>query len=129
MALRKACHDARIHATMSPPGADARAVFDAVEQARVEAEVSRQSMATEGYARDVRLRAQGEADAARAKNEAEGEAEARRVAMWRDVPPEVLLGLALQAVAEKLEHINHLNVTPDLIGDGLAKLLRRNGER
>ncbi|WP_337182082.1 cobaltochelatase subunit CobT [Shinella sp.] len=37
MALRKACHDARIHATMSPQGADARAIFDAVEQARVEA--------------------------------------------------------------------------------------------
>ena len=37
MALRKACHDARIHAVMSPEGADARAIFDAVEQARVEA--------------------------------------------------------------------------------------------
>jgi cobaltochelatase CobT len=37
MALRKACHDARIHATMAPQGADARGVFDAVEQARVEA--------------------------------------------------------------------------------------------
>ncbi|SIQ35663.1 cobaltochelatase CobT subunit [Rhizobium sp. RU20A] len=37
MALRKACHNARIHATMSPQGADARAIFDAVEQARVEA--------------------------------------------------------------------------------------------
>ena len=37
MALRKACHDARIHATMSPQGQDARAIFDAVEQARVEA--------------------------------------------------------------------------------------------
>jgi cobaltochelatase CobT len=37
MALRKACHDDRIHATMSPQGADARAIFDAVEQARVEA--------------------------------------------------------------------------------------------
>ncbi|NVD43082.1 cobaltochelatase subunit CobT [Ensifer sp. HO-A22] len=37
MALRKACHDARIHATMSPQGADARVIFDAVEQARVEA--------------------------------------------------------------------------------------------
>jgi cobaltochelatase CobT len=36
MALRLACHDARMHATMSPQGADARAVFDAVEQARVE---------------------------------------------------------------------------------------------
>ena len=33
MALRKACHDARIHATMSPQGADARVIFDAVEQA------------------------------------------------------------------------------------------------
>jgi len=37
MALRKACHDARVHALMSPQGADARAIFDAVEQARVEA--------------------------------------------------------------------------------------------
>ena len=37
MALRKACHDARIHATMAPQGADARGIFDAVEQARVEA--------------------------------------------------------------------------------------------
>jgi cobaltochelatase CobT len=36
MALRLACHDARLHATMSPQGADARVIFDAVEQARVE---------------------------------------------------------------------------------------------
>ncbi|MFB2550380.1 cobaltochelatase subunit CobT [Ensifer soli] len=37
MAMRKACHDARIHAVMAPAGQDARAIFDAVEQARVEA--------------------------------------------------------------------------------------------
>ncbi|MDI7862587.1 cobaltochelatase subunit CobT [Rhizobiaceae bacterium n13] len=36
MALRLACHDAGVHAAMAPHGADARAVFDAVEQARVE---------------------------------------------------------------------------------------------
>jgi cobaltochelatase CobT len=36
MALRLACHDDRVHATMAPQGADARAIFDAVEQARVE---------------------------------------------------------------------------------------------
>ncbi|MBB5574103.1 MULTISPECIES: cobaltochelatase subunit CobT [Rhizobium] len=36
MALRLACHDARVHATMAPQGADARSIFDAVEQARVE---------------------------------------------------------------------------------------------
>ncbi|NML75879.1 cobaltochelatase subunit CobT [Rhizobium sp. S-51] len=36
MALRIACHDQKIHATMAPQGQDARSVFDAVEQARVE---------------------------------------------------------------------------------------------
>ncbi|MCZ7448820.1 cobaltochelatase subunit CobT [Agrobacterium rhizogenes] len=36
MALRLACHDADTHAMMSPHGAEAQLVFDAVEQARVE---------------------------------------------------------------------------------------------
>lgn len=36
MALRLACHDTGVHATMAPQGSDARAIFDAVEQARVE---------------------------------------------------------------------------------------------
>ena len=36
MALRLACHDADTHAVMSPHGAEAQLVFDAVEQARVE---------------------------------------------------------------------------------------------
>jgi cobaltochelatase CobT len=37
MALRLACHDAAIHRRLAPEGQAARAVFDAVEQARVEA--------------------------------------------------------------------------------------------
>ncbi|GAB1580214.1 cobaltochelatase subunit CobT [Phyllobacterium phragmitis] len=37
MALRRACHNARIHATLAPEGKQARAIFDAVEQARIEA--------------------------------------------------------------------------------------------
>ena len=37
MALRLACHDASIHRRAAPEGDAARAVFDAVEQARVEA--------------------------------------------------------------------------------------------
>ncbi|WP_281977220.1 cobaltochelatase subunit CobT [Pseudorhizobium flavum] len=36
MALRIACHDTGTHASLSPQGSDARSVFDAVEQARVE---------------------------------------------------------------------------------------------
>jgi cobaltochelatase CobT len=37
MALKRACHDARIHSRLAPDGKQARAVYDAVEQARVEA--------------------------------------------------------------------------------------------
>ncbi|MCB8837361.1 cobaltochelatase subunit CobT [Aurantimonas sp. VKM B-3413] len=37
MALRKARHDSRLHAHLSPEGRGARAVYDAVEQARCEA--------------------------------------------------------------------------------------------
>eukprot|EP01035_Chromulina_nebulosa_P009145 gene9145-12350_t len=36
MALRKACHDERLHTQLAPQGQDARAIYDAVEQARVE---------------------------------------------------------------------------------------------
>jgi len=37
MALRVACHDPAIHRRLSPEGRNARAVFDAAEQARIEA--------------------------------------------------------------------------------------------
>jgi cobaltochelatase CobT len=37
MALRHACHDGRLHSRLAPQGKQARAIFDAVEQARVEA--------------------------------------------------------------------------------------------
>src|ERR1700750_346413 len=37
IALRLACHDAAMHRRLQPAGQQARAVFEAVEQARVEA--------------------------------------------------------------------------------------------
>ncbi|RWC44731.1 MAG: cobaltochelatase subunit CobT [Mesorhizobium sp.] len=41
MALKRACHDVRIHTKLAPEGKAARAIYDAVEQARVEAIGSR----------------------------------------------------------------------------------------
>ncbi|UDL88141.1 cobaltochelatase subunit CobT [Mesorhizobium sp. PAMC28654] len=41
MALKRACHDTRIHTKLAPEGKAARAIYDAVEQARVEAIGSR----------------------------------------------------------------------------------------
>ncbi|WP_394855498.1 cobaltochelatase subunit CobT [Nitratireductor aquimarinus] len=37
MALRRACHDIDLHRRLAPEGNEARAIYDAVEQARVEA--------------------------------------------------------------------------------------------
>jgi len=50
MALRLACHDNDVHKKLLPPSAAARAVFDAVEQARIEAIGSRRM---EGVARNL----------------------------------------------------------------------------
>ncbi|GGF84966.1 cobaltochelatase subunit CobT [Azorhizobium oxalatiphilum] len=47
MALRLACHDAAMHRRMAPSGDTARAVFEAVEQARVEAVGSNRMLGTQ----------------------------------------------------------------------------------
>ncbi len=48
MALRLACHDAAIHRKLAPEAQDARAVYDAVEQARVESIGSRRMQGVAG---------------------------------------------------------------------------------
>ncbi|WP_298952517.1 cobaltochelatase subunit CobT [uncultured Methylobacterium sp.] len=48
MALRLACHDGAVHRRLAPESAAARAVFDAVEQARVEAIGSRRMAGVAG---------------------------------------------------------------------------------
>ena len=48
MALRLACHDDKVHRQLSPEGRHARAVFDAVEQARCEAIGARRMVGVAG---------------------------------------------------------------------------------
>ena len=48
MALRLACHDQSLHRKLTPPGDEARAVFDAMEQARVESIGSRRMQGVAG---------------------------------------------------------------------------------
>ncbi|ESW82475.1 cobaltochelatase subunit CobT [Mesorhizobium sp. M0644] len=72
MALKRACHDARIHTRLAPEGKQARAIYDAVEQARVEAIGSRAmqgvadnigSMLEDKYARANLIDVKDKADA------------------------------------------------------------------
>lgn len=87
-------------------------------------------------AANSRDRAQGISDASHVEAEAEAnrirtvegakaEAELGHMAVYRDLPPQVLLGLAAREFAGKLDTIEHLNVTPDL----LANLLHEFGGR
>jgi hypothetical protein len=89
----------------------------------VEAEVERNTLAAQGNARQIRIRAEAEAESRRWLLEVETEAEARRVELWKDAPPSVTLGLAVQRFADKVEVIEHLNLTPDLLGNALQRLL------
>ena len=71
-ALAVACHDPKLHQSLAPGGGDAREVFEAIEQARVEA-IGSQRM--EGVARNLAARMENRYDKSRL-NEARERSEA-----------------------------------------------------
>ena len=56
-------------------------------------------------------------------------AEREKMGIYRDMPPEVMMGLAAQRLAGKLNRIEHLNVTPDLLGGLLTNLVQAGTRR
>lgn len=90
--------------------ADAKRI-DAVAQAE------RSTVAADATA--ARLRVVGQATA---------EAERARVDTYRDLPQAVMIGLAAQELAKKL-HIEHLAITPELIGPALTRLADAGARR
>jgi hypothetical protein len=96
--------------------------------AKAQAEAERQRMAAEAYAVNSKTRAQGDADAKRLMGEAEAGAQRQMADAWKGAGSDVLVGLALKSMGEKLQSINHLNITPDLVGEGLRRLLSKEGE-
>jgi regulator of protease activity HflC (stomatin/prohibitin superfamily) len=74
-----------------------------------------------GLAEAQAVEAAAEADRIRAIEGAKVEAEAAHIAVYRDLAPAVLLGLAAHQLAGKLETIEHINVTPDLLAAVLGE--------
>ena len=66
--------------------------------------------------------ADGEAARIRAVEQAKADMEKARIATFRDLSPDVLLGLAARDFAGKVKTIEHLNITPDMMVDLLGKL-------
>ena len=99
-----------------------------------ELDAESQLVAAQSTAERARLAAGAEADASRVRDEAraagarvvglaEAEAEAARLAAYRDLPPALLQSLALKELAQHVPAIGELTVTPDL----LSKLIGRLG--
>lgn len=92
------------------------------------------SIEAHGMADRKRLEAGARADGIRAVEEARVGAERERMDVYRELPSHVLLGMAAQELAGKLQRIEHLNLTPDLFGGLLTNLVsagtkKLNGEK
>jgi regulator of protease activity HflC (stomatin/prohibitin superfamily) len=98
------------------------------DNARAAAERERRTLAAESGAAETRLLADAEAAARRLTGAADAETEGLRAAAWRDAPARVLLGLALRELGAKVQSIHHLNITPDLLGQALQRLVEEKPE-
>jgi regulator of protease activity HflC (stomatin/prohibitin superfamily) len=86
-------------------------------------------IAAEGNARTRRISAEAEAVAIKLVETERNAAEGDRIAVYRDLAPAVLVGLAAREFAGKIETIEHLNLTPDLLGTVLTDLLAAGTHR
>ncbi|MGV2981457.1 SPFH domain-containing protein [Camelimonas sp. ID_303_24] len=68
-----------------------------------------------GRAAAMQVETAAEAGRIRTLETAKSEAEFARMAIYRDLPPTVMMGLAARELATKLSKIDHINVTPDLL--------------
>jgi regulator of protease activity HflC (stomatin/prohibitin superfamily) len=79
-------------------------------------------------AESERVKEQARADGMRAVGLASADAEAARLAAYRDVPAEVLHAIALEKLAANPPHIGELTVTPDLVTKVVGALTRGSRE-
>lgn len=73
-----------------------------------------------GLADAQQIEADAEAGRIRVIGAAKAEADGAQIAIYRDLPPAVLMGLAARELAGKLDTIEHVNVTPDLLASVMS---------
>lgn len=98
----------------------------------------RQQAETEAAARLIEQNAKADRDRieadARARRihtveKARVEADRQRMDIYRNLPTGVLMGLAARELAEKIQGIEHLNITPDMLGTVLTDLVQAGTRR
>lgn len=71
----------------------------------------------------TRMTAAARADEVRLVEKAKSEAEEAHVDLYRELSSQVMMGLAAQELAGKLTHIDHVYLSPDMIGPLLTDLM------
>ena len=93
------------------------------ERRRASEHAEAQRLEAEAEAERTRLSSSAEADTIRLVEAARNQAEREKLEVYRNLPSGVLLGLAAQTLAGKLQSIEHLNLSPDSLAPLLTSLL------
>ncbi|MHC5020010.1 MAG: SPFH domain-containing protein [Planctomycetota bacterium] len=93
------------------------------ERNRATEQAEAQRIASDAKAERQRTEASARADSIVKVEEAKVGAERDRMDIFRDLPAHVLMGLAAQELARKLEKIEHLNISPEMLGPILQRLM------
>ncbi len=101
----------------------------AAKRIEVEGRAVCDRIAAEAKCENTRLAGAAEGERIRLVGQAQAETEDLKMAVYREMSPQVLLGLAAKQLADKLKNIGHLNVTPDLIGPLLGDLIQAGTNR
>jgi regulator of protease activity HflC (stomatin/prohibitin superfamily) len=93
------------------------------EKKRITDDAENKRIEVEGAARNVRLNAAAQAESIKVLEGARVNAERDRMDIYRELPPAALMGLAARELAGKLQSIQHLNLSPDMLGPLLERVL------
>jgi hypothetical protein len=93
------------------------------EKKRILDQTEAEAIAVTARLKNERLAAEGEAEGIRLREGARVEAESNRVAIYREMPPAAMMGLAAHELAGKLQTIEHLSLSPDMLGTLLERVL------
>jgi len=89
----------------------------------VEAKAEQLRISAEAEAQEARIRSAAEAEGIVAVEQARVGAERERIGIYRDLPSNVMLGLAAREFAGKLRRIEHLNISPDMLSNLFGDLM------
>ncbi len=99
------------------------------ERARAQGQAERDRIAAETVAHAIESKSRAEAQGKQALWQVDIDAEARRLSLYENLPASVGAVLAAQQLAGKIQTINHLNVSPDLLGSSFTEMLRRVADK